>query len=340
MGIALNPDAVEDRRAAGSVLHNDLGSRVIAIRLLTKDSKNKDTYIFLVSAYAPVGTSNQLLWDNFFDNIDTCLSRMHPNDILVVGADTNSSMGVRRAEQQMSSLGRYGIHHVNDSGRRFQSYLEMNNHIALTTYFQKKTYGTWIHPRSKSVHQIDHFITSKTDFPRFCDAGITASLIDSDHRAVFCKLKVLNHIAKPATPRMKLLHLDHTPLSAEEVQYPFCNNVISEMEEQEEEESGSLYSRLSSAAIAAAKKTLPKKPKASPGWFEAAKSTLLPLIEKRNSVLASMYKCRRSRSDTQRLRKVRKELKKEVQKAKNSWILQKCNELNESSTGIGGTKRS
>ena len=40
----------------------------------------------------------------------------------------------------MSSLGRYGIHHVNDSGRRFQSYLEMNNHIALTTYFQKKTY--------------------------------------------------------------------------------------------------------------------------------------------------------------------------------------------------------
>ena len=76
VGIALSADAVTAWRAAGSVVHNDLGARVMAVRLLTKDSSDKDMYIFLVSAYAPIGSSNQLHWDDFFDCIDICLSRM------------------------------------------------------------------------------------------------------------------------------------------------------------------------------------------------------------------------------------------------------------------------
>ena len=315
----------------------------MAARLLTKDCHGKDIGIFLVSAYAPIGVSDQCLWDKFFDCLDTCISRKYQNDILVIGSDTNSSIGTQTVPQQFDagnfqSVGCHGIGHTNESGRRFLSYLEMNNHVALTTYFQKKTYGTWMHPRSKSLHQIDHFITSKDNFHRFRDAGITTSLIDSDHRAIRCKLKVMSRLKKESIPRTQLLHLDHTQLTSEEGQLRFCEDVLSELGSTRSE-SGSLYSQLSSAAISVAKKTLPKKPKANPGWFEAAKQTLQPLIERRNEALSSMF-TRRTRIETQRLRKARKKLKKEVERAKNNWIMEKCQRLNESSSGKGGTKES
>jgi len=62
-------------------------------------------------------------------------------------------MGTRASAEvadpgSIQSVGRQGIDHVNESGRKFHSYLEMNNLVALTTYFRKKNYGTWMYPRS------------------------------------------------------------------------------------------------------------------------------------------------------------------------------------------------
>eukprot|EP00111_Clytia_hemisphaerica_P001918 TCONS_00005396-protein len=51
VGIVLSRDAVLAWKAAGSETHVDLGSRIIAIRLLVKDARGKDIGIFLVSAY-------------------------------------------------------------------------------------------------------------------------------------------------------------------------------------------------------------------------------------------------------------------------------------------------
>ena len=95
-------------------------------------------------------------------------------------------------------------------------------------------------------------------------------------------------------------------------------------------------SRLEAAATTDAKK-------ANLGWFEAAKDTLLPLIEKRNKIVSELYSrssSRRTRADSSRIRKIRKELKKAVQSAKNAWISEQCKRLNESSSGKGGTKTS
>ena len=53
VGIILSDSAEKAWKAAGSVVHNDLGARVIAARLLVKDAQGKNIHIFLVSAYAP-----------------------------------------------------------------------------------------------------------------------------------------------------------------------------------------------------------------------------------------------------------------------------------------------
>ena len=345
VGIILSDSAEKAWKAAGSVVHNDLGARVIAARLLVKDAQGKNIHIFLVSAYAPIGKSEETVWNDFFDSLNTVLSRKHQNDIVIIGCDTNSSMGTRNSEgasdvERMSSVGNQGYSHINEAGKRFRSYLEMNNLVALTTYFRKKSYGTWMHPRSKALHQIDHFLTTKDSFHRFCDAGITAPLLDSDHQAIRCRLRLISRLQQKLPPRTKMLHLDHTGLSSNEGKSAFCAEVLNEMSGNEEEP---LYSRLAAAATTAATKTLPKKVKANPGWFEAAKDTLLPLIEKRNKIVSELYSrssSRRTRADSSRIRKIRKELKKAVQSAKNAWISEQCKRLNESSSGKGGTKTS
>ena len=150
MGIVLSPQAIEAWKAAGCELH-EISSRIIAIRLLMKDIHDKDIGLYLVSAYAPIATADELQWENFFNDLDACYAKKCHGDIFVIGSDTNSSMGCRLQPPNNGrcSVGCYGLSHVNDSGRRFSSYLAINNLLAITTCYHKKRYGTLIHPRSK-----------------------------------------------------------------------------------------------------------------------------------------------------------------------------------------------
>ena len=58
VAIVLSPRGVESWRAAGSVAHRDLGARVVAVRLLVKDAENREVGLFLISAYAPIGSAD------------------------------------------------------------------------------------------------------------------------------------------------------------------------------------------------------------------------------------------------------------------------------------------
>lgn len=62
VGIALGEHGVAAWKEAGSVLHNDFGGRIIAIRLQFRDARGKLVCIFLVSAYCPIGSSDPEKW--------------------------------------------------------------------------------------------------------------------------------------------------------------------------------------------------------------------------------------------------------------------------------------
>ena len=337
VGIALSPQAVDAWRAAGCELHDDLGARVIAVRLLMRDKEGKDIGIFLVSAYAPIGIADENLWENFFNSLDTCVARKHNGDILVIGADTNSSMGCSGSAEtgNRATLGRFGLEHTNDSGRRFASYLAINNMLALTTCFKKKNYGTWIHPRSKLQHQLDHFLTIKDNSPSFTDAGVTQSLTDSDHRAVLCKLRLACRLKKRTSTRQRLLQLDYSGLKSDTIKDAFCQKVVEKYNAQPEDQPK--YTKLATAVESVTCASLPRKSKPQPGWFVAAQHEINHLIQKRNAAQSKKFeKC--TRSTTYQLRTARKDLKNAVGKAKSNWISETCNALNESSSAHGGTK--
>ena len=96
--------------------------------------------LFLISAYAPIGNANQKPWDNFIEKLEICKSRKHSRDILVIGCETNSSIGTSKKCSNygsMRSIGPFGLTHRNSSGVRFSTYLEVNNLVAVTTYTRK-----------------------------------------------------------------------------------------------------------------------------------------------------------------------------------------------------------
>ena len=290
VAIALSGIAVKAWKEAGSVLHTDLGSRIISIRLCVKDARNKIKGLYLVSAYAPVGAAKQNEWDDFLAKMELCISRKPDKDILLIGCDTNSSLGIRNYRRDLnekSSVGKYGLPHRNKAGTRFNTFLEVNSLIAVTTYFQKKDYMTWRHPRSKLPHQIDHIISEKKDFSRFTNASAACPLLHSDHKSVNCCLRIASYFQKQTVPRNKISRFDSNTLSSRDRSSAF-NTLIVERHVQKSE--NYQYHDLAYDMFNAATKTLPIKARAQPDWFEANENELLNLIEQRNSAIAAKMK--------------------------------------------------
>ena len=167
------------------------------------------------------------------------------------------------------------------------------------------------------------------------DAGVTQVLIDSDHLAVMCKIRLIVRLKKRSSPRQRLLHLDYSALKDGETRSTFCTKVLESYHAQPTARSN--YSRLSAAVTSVSRDTLPHKPKPQPGWFAAAQHTLIPLIQQRNEAMSNRFVLF-TRTHTHKLRTARKELKRAVSKAKNNWITSNCNTLNSTCAARGGTK--
>ena len=112
-----------------------------------------------------------------------------------------------------SPLGCFRLNHTNESGLRFLTYLTINDLKVATTSFKKKHYAAWIHPQSKKLHQIDHFIVNREMFHRFIDARCTPQLLDSDHYAIFMKLSIMKRLKKNTKTRSGMLNLDYSILN-------------------------------------------------------------------------------------------------------------------------------
>ena len=168
VGVLLSLAATAAWRAAGPKnLFNDFGPRVIAARMLVKDpASGKDLGIFQISAYAPTSDSTDDDITCFETALAAAIAHRAPEDILVICADCNASIGCNKSDNTDDcahrAIGPHGIPHLNQAGRRLRTFLDLHNLVALSSFFKKKHYGTWQHPRSKNLHQIDHiFVASK-----------------------------------------------------------------------------------------------------------------------------------------------------------------------------------
>ena len=218
VGIVLSSAAQSAWRKANNEEHRDLGARGMAVRLLVRAPDGTKQGMFIISAYAPIGCSSQLEWDDFFAMLDVLTARKRAGDVLIIGIDSNSSLGVRsdatdddmQVDHRFSPVGKFGLSHVNDSGRRFHNYLATREFAAASTWFRKRSYGTWIHPRSGLQHQVDHFICEQSERKRITDCGSNRPLLGSDHRGVALRIDLSSRVKKTSDARSTLLGRDYS----------------------------------------------------------------------------------------------------------------------------------
>ena len=113
-----------------------------------------------------------------------------------------------KTTESIPSLGKYGIPYQNAAGVRFLTFLEINHLVATSTYFRKNSYVTWRHPRSKLPYQIDHILVEKSSFCRIINVATVKPVLDTDHLAIFCKLRILYNIRKAIPNKRPLVKLD------------------------------------------------------------------------------------------------------------------------------------
>ena len=93
--------------------------------------------------------------------------------------------------------------------------------------------------------------------------GITSPILDSDHRALRCKLRLAWRLWRKSDLRSKMICLNYQKLDDEETAVNFrhemCGNV------------GESFSSLTSAIQKSSLSVLPKRDKAFPGWFKDKK---------------------------------------------------------------------
>ena len=73
------------------------------------------------------------------------------------------------------------------------------------------------------------------------------------------------------------------------------------------------------AMVAAAKEELINDGRRRPGWFIAAQAKLMPLVTKRNEAIRAQS-CARTPETKEAVKQARKEVKREVDEAKATWV--------------------
>ena len=205
-----------------------VSSQVISIRMMITDHQKRENGLILISAYDPIGADSDETWTSFFEDYDAALKMCKINDTILAGMDRNSSMETN----DRNLCGPFGIPHTNGAGRIMHSFLSISGLTTTTTFFHKKSHGTWIHSRSKFSHQLDHIITNRDKLCTVTDEGVTESMIESDHRALKCKFHMQLKLAKrPPPPPLRKLNL--AKLQSQETSTEFCEKVTASIIKQQ-----------------------------------------------------------------------------------------------------------
>jgi hypothetical protein len=354
VSIALGPQAVLGWAKAGKKVFSGYGGRILGLRTLAADSKGRSIGLHLVSAYAPIGAAPPEVWDEFLSDLADCMSKKQVGDVLVVGIDANSSIGVSQPSDEddfdsFSPVGRFGVRHSNVAGERFYTFLAQYRLAAISTFFEKQRYGTWVHPRSKKAHQLDHILTEHHQLMRFSDCGVASQLIGSDHQAVRCRLKVVSRLRRIVSQRDKVLKKDFSvlvgpsntqpdqpPTPSDIARSKFCNVVEAQMcvgNGGAADTPGVSDTQKLMLAVSTAIDSLEKKGRPEPEWFAQGKDLLVPLIAKRNA-FANQHFGEPTDASWERFIDARRQVKRAVIVARNQWIIGMCTKV-ESISGMG-----
>ena len=175
----------------------------------TRETSN--TYMTIVSAYAPTAKAPQGVKAKFIDELQDVLDRVPASDILIVLGDFNARVGKREGVSDVwrAVRGEHGIGSHNEAGLLFLEFCSVNNLSIMNTWFAKPQIhlATWKHPATRQSHMID-FVLMRSGQRWLCqDVRVCRSASCwTDHHMVRGKVQL-------QFPRMKKKPATQFPLA-------------------------------------------------------------------------------------------------------------------------------
>ena len=162
------------------------GGRLATLRLPLQ--AHGSTHLYLIAAYAPVSNAGRQLQQTFHDDLDTLMGKAKQQEVMLVGGDFNAALGNETAQDGV--CGPHGLSHTNLAGRTLRGTLTMHEMCSPVTFYKSQYKGSWMHMRSKRMHQLDHIFVGVKDRDRVRKCKYSHMLCDSDHFSVRLQLSL------------------------------------------------------------------------------------------------------------------------------------------------------
>jgi exonuclease III len=205
VGFMLGPKAAKAYDESGRKFEMVSG-RFATLRLpMRKPGRKKSTNLYMVAAYSPHTGHGPEERAVFLDSLDGLLQAKKGGEVMICGGDFNAGIG---NDDKDGICGPYGQTRLDGAGKELRNILNIHNMYSPLTFCRSEYDGTWVHPRSKRSHQLDHIFMEKAERKLVRKCKISHMLVDSDHFSIRLHISLLSPAGRTKTMRQKRNGLD------------------------------------------------------------------------------------------------------------------------------------
>ena len=311
-----------------------MGCRPISSRIITLRLRANPFNITIVQAYAPTTSYDDDEIEAFYDQLQDVIDETPKKDILIVQGDWNARIGKEARKDWEGTCGEHCNTETNDRGLRLLEFASTNDLLVANTFGSHKASRkmTWHSPNGEA-HQID-YIMMKKRFRSWINFARTRSFpgadVGSDHDLVMMTFHArLQKVKKQSETRMKF---DLEKLKDPNIQESFQAmiggkfaplRIVKNVEEQEDLDT--LTETFSTAITATATELLGKHRPKKKKWIT---DDILDMCDRRRKLKSRKHDAEGAR----RYNETNRKIKKAMEKAKENWIEEQCQEIDSNLT--------
>ena len=319
----------------GFLVHKDnvntvMGCRPISSRLITIRLRASPFNITIIQAYAPTTDYNDEEVEDFYEQLQEVVDQTPRKDILAVQGDWNAKIGKDAHKNWKGTCGQFCNTETNDRGMRLLEFASNNNLMLANTFGPHKPSRrlTWTSPDGEHRSQID-YIMMKRRFRSGVNIASTRSFpgadIGSDHELVMMTFKLhLKKIKKQGRTRLKF-NLER--LKDPEIADAFQASIGGKFApltilDADDTDIDTLMETFNTVVTDTATEILGKQRIVKKPWVT---SEVLELCDKRRE----LKKRKGDAGGAREYRTINQEVKKGMRRAKEKWIEEQCQSIEE-----------
>lgn len=158
VAIALNTQWTQAWRNSSYPIHTD-GNLAECRSMLLQIPCYQKLGIAIISTYAPSSRASRQNIQEYYQNLETLLTKVRPRFIVIIAGDFNSEVG-RRDDNFPDVLGPHGPSNRNTRGIQLLQFCQNHGLIVANTWTQQQNKTSWEHPRFGSKHLLDYFLVA------------------------------------------------------------------------------------------------------------------------------------------------------------------------------------